>query len=170
MIESLSSGMMVIFFSQRSLYVFRPTLKASRSFTQWKNKVINPCSLPFFVRPQLLLVLAPSSFAQESLTNLLASAATSAVTAKRKTAKELTTVQPRKKRRRWTEEEENALRHGVQELGVGSWAQILAAPQFSCLIQNRSGQDCKDKWRNMSRASNPELPSIAPSPPLSVSE
>ncbi|KAK3278173.1 hypothetical protein CYMTET_13873 [Cymbomonas tetramitiformis] len=57
----------------------------------------------------------------------------------------------RKERRRhspWTLEEIEALVHGVEEVGIGKWKQILK----SKVIQPyRSEVDLKDKWRNLTK-------------------
>ncbi|OIV95654.1 hypothetical protein TanjilG_01448 [Lupinus angustifolius] len=58
-------------------------------------------------------------------------------------------AQPRKKKRRWTSLEEETLRDGVKMFGEGSWAAIRSF--YSNILENRSGVDLKDKWRNMTR-------------------
>ncbi|KAF3436734.1 hypothetical protein FNV43_RR19481 [Rhamnella rubrinervis] len=59
-----------------------------------------------------------------------------------------------KPRRRWTSEEEAALRAGVLKHGVGWWKDILVDSEFNTTLSNRSNIDLKDKWRNMSAASD----------------
>jgi hypothetical protein len=63
-------------------------------------------------------------------------------------------VQRKQRRKRifWTQIEENQLRKGVDEFGVGKWARILN--KYPHVFQHRNSVDLKDKWRNISRKSN----------------
>ena len=55
-------------------------------------------------------------------------------------------------RKPWTELEEQALRDGIELYGEGSWKIILDDPQFGIVLQNRSNQQLKDKFRTLGRA------------------
>ena len=52
------------------------------------------------------------------------------------------------KKRKWTPQEEEALRKGVKEHGVGFWKKIC---ENSPALKNRTQVDCKDKWRNLQK-------------------
>ena len=58
---------------------------------------------------------------------------------------------PKKKHNPWTALETVSLINGVEELGVGKWADIKRAPEFEQVFEWRSAVDLKDKWRNLTR-------------------
>lgn len=62
----------------------------------------------------------------------------------RTTAKAPVTKQ---KRRPWTAEEDELLKKGLKEYGVGNWSIIREIMKL-----DRSGQQIKDRWRNMIKA------------------
>jgi hypothetical protein len=53
------------------------------------------------------------------------------------------------KRKLWTLEEIRCLKNGVRRYGTGHWAQIVKDYQDVFDLQNRTGVDLKDKWRNL---------------------
>ncbi|KAL9239472.1 hypothetical protein vseg_013790 [Gypsophila vaccaria] len=55
-------------------------------------------------------------------------------------------------KQKWTAEEEQALREGVEKYGAGKWKCIHSDPAFSSVLHSRSNIDLKDKWRNLSAA------------------
>ena len=56
-----------------------------------------------------------------------------------------TTVKP-PIRRKWTPEEDELLREGLKEFGVGNWAIIRNKMNL-----DRTGQQIKDRWRNLNK-------------------
>ena len=48
----------------------------------------------------------------------------------------------------WDQAEEDALKRGVADHGLGAWQTILSDPRYS-VLEARSGIQLKDKWRNM---------------------
>ena len=53
-----------------------------------------------------------------------------------------------KKLQRWTVKENESLRRGVENHGVGNWVDMLRDPDL--IFISRSNLDLKDKWRNLS--------------------
>lgn len=76
-------------------------------------------------------------------------------------------VQNRKKSRKlyrvWSDAETRALRAGVAEHGVGSWAAIKRDGKYASTLSMRSNVDLKDKWRSITSIGSPRKP---PSPSL----
>ena len=64
-----------------------------------------------------------------------------------------TTSNGKKKHNPWSVEETVALINGVNQTGIGKWADIkrLDDPGISDVLANRSAVDLKDKWRNLTR-------------------
>ncbi|XP_004294731.1 PREDICTED: uncharacterized protein LOC101296074 [Fragaria vesca subsp. vesca] len=58
-------------------------------------------------------------------------------------------ISKRRKVKRWSLQEEDTLRTGVQEYGIGHWKLILDA--YRDAFEERTEVDLKDKWRNMTR-------------------
>jgi Myb-like DNA-binding domain len=58
------------------------------------------------------------------------------------------------KRHPWNEEETAALLSGLQNYGLGKWAQIKQ--EYGYILRNRHSVQLKDKYRNMKK--NGELP------------
>ena len=59
------------------------------------------------------------------------------------------------KRRRWTEQEDNALKLGVKEEGVGNWKEIKAL--FPEILHNRTTVQLKDRFRVLYRNRQGEM-------------
>jgi len=57
----------------------------------------------------------------------------------------------KKKHNPWTVLESVSLINGVEEMGLGKWADIKRAPEFEEIFDLRSTVDLKDKWRNLTR-------------------
>lgn len=59
----------------------------------------------------------------------------------------------KKKHNPWSVDETVALINGVNQVGIGKWADIkrLDDPEISDILVNRSAVDLKDKWRNLTR-------------------
>mmetsp|Transcript_16531 Transcript_16531/g.39232 ORF Transcript_16531/g.39232 Transcript_16531/m.39232 type:complete len:503 (-) Transcript_16531:66-1574(-) len=49
----------------------------------------------------------------------------------------------------WTQTEIEALRSGVVKHGAGNWEQIRSDPDFRDALKERTGEQVKDKWRNL---------------------
>lgn len=67
----------------------------------------------------------------------------------------------KKKHNPWTLEETLALVEGVNQAGIGKWAEIkrLNCPGIAAVLESRSAVDLKDKWRNLTRVAR--LPKVA---------
>ena len=63
----------------------------------------------------------------------------------------------------WSDAETRALRAGVTEHGVGSWAVIKRDRKYASTLSMRSNVDLKDKWRSITSIGTPRKP---PSPSL----
>ncbi|KAL9269386.1 hypothetical protein AKJ16_DCAP25101 [Drosera capensis] len=55
----------------------------------------------------------------------------------------------RRQRKAWSPLEEDTLRKGVKELGIGSWSIIYRT--YREIFKHRTDVDLKDKWRNLTR-------------------
>ncbi|KAL9260409.1 Single myb histone 3-like protein [Drosera capensis] len=55
----------------------------------------------------------------------------------------------RRQRKAWSPLEEDTLRNGVKEFGIGSWSRIYKT--YREIFKHRTDVDLKDKWRNLSR-------------------
>jgi hypothetical protein len=56
----------------------------------------------------------------------------------------------------WDETETLALLRGVERCGVGRWKQIKEDPELKTYLSARSPENCKDRWRTISKTGREE--------------